>query len=242
MSVLHRNLEQFFDLTDGEHDHLDELLKRRDLRFPPWRTVLAQGRHHDTAFVVASGWLIEHWTLRDGARQILSIRLAGDLIGVDGLAYRKSIFATTTLTDVELIPMPIDAFERLQCNAPRLGTPLLVMTLRTEALLREWEVNLGRRSASTRLAHLLLELRERQKTRGLADGACRPLPLTQQELGDALGITSEHINRMMRRLREQGIAHVDDRGLVVTDEKALRDQAAFDDAYLGRLAASQSTS
>lgn len=232
MTALHRSLGEILDLSDEEKDHLERLQERRADRLPARRTVLRQGARHDTAYVVASGWLAEHRTLRDGGRQILNIRLAGDLVGIDGLAYSRSIFATSTLTEAELAPVTLDAFQELQRAAPRLGSVILVRTLRTEALLREWEVNLGRRPGPKRFAHLLLELCRRQEMRGLAEGPRMPLPLTQQELGDCLGVTTEHVNRMVRRLREDGIARIEDGTLTVCDEEALRRAADFDDAYL----------
>lgn len=232
MTALHHSLGEVLDLSEDESDHLDRLQERRVERFPARRTVLRQGARHDTAYVVLSGWLAEHRTLRDGGRQILNIRLAGDLVGVDGLAYARSIFATSTLTEAELAPVSLEAFERLQRDAPRLGSVILVRTLRTEALLREWEVNLGRRPGPRRFAHLLLELCRRQQMRGLAEGPRMPLPLTQAELGDCLGVTTEHVNRMMRTLREDGIARMEDGHLVVLDEDALRERAAFDQTYL----------
>ena len=232
MSPLKRSLSEILDLTGEEHGHLDRLGEVETERLPKRRTVLRQGARHDTAYVVASGWLAEHRTLRDGSRQILNIRLAGDLIGVDGLAYSRAIFATSTLTEARLAPVSLEAFERLQRDAPRVGAVILVRTLRSEALLREWEVNLGRRPGPKRFAHLLLELCRRLELRGLADGSRTPLPLTQGELADCLGVTTEHVNRMLRQLREDGVARMEDGHLVVEDEDALRRQAAFDQGYL----------
>ena len=233
MSALHRRLGRALDLTDVERGHLDRLQARAAETVPARRTVLRQGARHETAYLVTSGWLAEHRTLRDGGRQILNIRLEGDLVGVDGLAYAKAIFATSTLTEAELVPVSLDAFERLQREAPRLGAVLLLRTLRTEALLREWEVNLGRRAGPKRFAHLLLELCERQHSRGGGRLPRIPLPLTQQELADCLGVTAEHVNRMVRRLREAGVARMEDGHLVVEDEDALRAEAAFDPTYIG---------
>ena len=232
MTALARSLGEVLELTEEEERQLDRLQERRAERLPARRMVLRQGARHDIAYVVASGWLAEHRTLRDGRRQILNIRLAGDLVGVDGLAYSKSIFATSTLTEAEVAPVSLEAFERLLRDAPRLGSVILVRTLRTEALLREWEVNLGRRPGPKRFAHLLLELCRRQEMRGLAEGPRMSLPLTQQELGDCLGVTTEHVNRMVRRLREDGIAHIEDGTVTVGDEEALHRAADFNDAYL----------
>ena len=233
MSALKTSLRAALDLTDDEEDHIDRLHARGPERLPARRTVTGQGARRCDAYVVASGWLAEHRTLRDGRRQILNIRLPGDVVGVDGLAFCRTLFATATLTECDLIPLPLEDLKELQIKAPRVGSVILLRTLRTEALLREWEVNLGRRGAPERLAHLLIELVRRIEFRGLAKAPEYDLPLTQGELSDCIGVTPEHLSRMMRSLREDGLAKLSNGTLTVMDEDGLTRRAGFEPRYVG---------
>lgn len=234
MSALRATLEAALDLSDGETDHLDRLHAHAARTVSARRTIVSQNARANDAFVIASGWLAEHRTLKDGRRQILNIRLPGDVAGVDGLTHCKALFATSTLTECELIPLPLDAFHGLMRDAPRIGTAILMRTLRTEALLREWEVNLGRRGAPERLAHLLMELARRIEFRGLGEAPRYPMPLTQGEIADCLGVTPEHVSRMLRSLREDGVARIEGKALIVQDEDALTRAAGFEPRYIGQ--------
>jgi CRP-like cAMP-binding protein len=109
---------------------------------------------------------------------------------------------------------------------------MLWSTLVDEAVLRQWVVNVGRRDAHSRIAHILCELHARMSMVGLVDADRLALPLTQTDLADATGLTAVHINRTLQRLRKEGLIEVGSGMLKIMDVSALKEAGGFDDAYL----------
>jgi CRP-like cAMP-binding protein len=99
-------------------------------------------------------------------------------------------------------------------------------------MFREWIVNVGQRPAPARLAHVMVELRERLKVIGRADGNRFDMPLTQEQIGEALGITAVHANRVIKQLRQDGIVDLHRGRVTVLDEGKFQELADFDNRYL----------
>ena len=114
----------------------------------------------------------------------------------------------------------------------RIAAAVFIRALRTEAILREWEVNLGRRSGFERLSHVLLELHRRLRLNGAATDGAIEMPLTQEELADCLGMTTVYVNRLLGRMRREGLLVFDAQGLIIEDPEELRRAAGFDPGYL----------
>jgi CRP-like cAMP-binding protein len=100
------------------------------------------------------------------------------------------------------------------------------------AMFREWIVNVGQRPAPARLAHVMIELRERLRIIGRVDGASFEMPLTQEQISEALGVTAVHANRVIRQLREEGIVELQRGRVTVLDEPRFLELADFDRRYL----------
>lgn len=224
--------DSILDVTGQEYENLCSLEDGKIEHLAARKTIVRQGGTRELAYIVKMGWLVEQRILRDGRRQIQNFRLPGEIVGLDGLTYTKSLYSVAALTEAELIPLPLDRFETLHREAPRLATVILVQTLRTEVLLREWEVSLGRRHALERLIHLLLELHARLRIRGFGDEHSCEMPVTQQELADCLGLTTVYVNRLIKQLRQRGLAEIEGRTLILRDVEALRKAAGFDPSYL----------
>ena len=130
---------------------------------------------------------------------------------------------------------------RVQCTAikkladarPAIGRAIWRLALRDEATLREWFINISGRDAYARIAHLLCELSVRMANAGLVDKGSFYLPVTQIHMAEALGLTSVHINRMLRRLRLEGILTYRGQRLIIHDIERLKSAAGFDPRYLG---------
>ena len=123
----------------------------------------------------------------------------------------------------------IDAITR---STPALTRAFWRATLVDEAILRQWLVNGGRKEAYAAVAHLLCELHQRLQIVGLVEGDSFELPLTQQELADATGITNVHVNRVLRRLREDGLVERTRGMLRIRELSKLRRIAHFNPNYL----------
>jgi CRP-like cAMP-binding protein len=115
---------------------------------------------------------------------------------------------------------------------PNVGRAFWTDTLIDSSIFREWVVNVGRRDSRARVAHLLCELSLRMQAAGLADGHRYQLPMTQEQLADAVGLTSVHVNRVLKQLAEEGLISRDRRTIVIEDWRRMRRAGDFNDRYL----------
>ena len=200
--LLTRRLSAFAPLGDGDRALLAAL--------PPQRRQHAPGDDLDELGealrqprLVVSGWGCRMRTLPDGRRQIFSFLLPGDLVGIGARPNPLAVCRTTALTRMETAdarPL-LDVLSGINRQAPGVRAALLVCAAQEEACLLDQVVRLGRQTALERTAHLLLELRWRLSTAGLSGERRFPLPLTQEMLADALGLSVVHANRTLQALR-----------------------------------------
>jgi len=227
LGVLVRRLSALASLSDAEAGLLRELAA--DARYhPPGRSLYVAGVPSPPRMVVA-GWACWHRVLPGGARQIVSLRLPGDLlwpVPPPGLRPPCSVAALTELETVSAQPLA-EAMATADPAHPGLGRAGRLMAHLDEALLCDQVVRLGRQTAGRRFAHLMLELRERLARVDLAGDDRFAMPLTQDVLADALGLSVVHVNRTVQQLRHDGLLDV--RGGVVTllDPERLRDLAGW---------------
>src|SRR5215208_8462910 len=196
------------------------------------RDIIAQGRPYRSVFILCSGFVWRYKILPDGKRQLLSFGLPGDLIGFPAAFYENAVNATGSLTDVVVATVPFAALQDLFVKFPRVAVALYWMAAREAAIYGERIVDIGRRSAYERLAHLILELLTRLRAVGIAEERSYFLPLTQELIADVLGLSGPHVSRMLRLMREEGLVSIDGHRLTVTDLESLTVLAGFDGDYL----------
>jgi CRP-like cAMP-binding protein len=125
-----------------------------------------------------------------------------------------------------------ETLRKLHQRSPSVAEMFWRDTLIDAAMFREWIVNVGQRPAPARLAHVMIELRERLRVIGRLDGNSFEMPLTQEQIGEALGITGVHANRVIKQLRQEGIVELHRGRVTVLDERKFLDLADFDGRYL----------
>ena len=182
--------------------------------------------------MVVKGLLCSSKITSAGVRQITSFFLPGDLPDLHSLHMGTLDDALCALTPATVAFIPhaalLDATQRL----PSLNAPLWRHTLIDSAIYREWVVNLGARPALARLAHIFCELMLRMRAAGLARQDGYDLPLNQSELGEAAGLSTVHVNRVLRELRDAGLV-VFRRGMLqVLDWPRLQQAGDFDPGFL----------
>ena len=185
-------------------------------------------------FLVFSGWAIREKILPDGRRQIHGFVLPGDIFGLRSAFFAVADDTVQALTDCMVAKITGEQFMQIVREYPKLGGGIFWSVLREYAILSEHVVRIGRRSALERIAHLLLELQKRLELVGLAGAGDFYMPLTQEILGDSLGLSIVHVNRSIRRLREDGLIAVDPhtRWVYIEDPTGLSELAGFDPKYL----------
>jgi CRP-like cAMP-binding protein len=229
-------LASYVSLSDAEIACLTELHEPQR-KLGRHREVIVAGRRYDQIFILRSGVVSRYKVLPDGKRQILDLGLPGDLIGVPSCLFETAVNSVSALTDAVVAPVPFPKLFSVFARYPRLGTALFWSSACELAVDGEHLVNLGRRTAYERLAHLLLELLEllvRLRAAGLAEERSYVLPLTQELMADVLGLSVPHINRVIRNLREEGLATVDGQQVTVHDFAGLSALAGFEERYLAR--------
>jgi len=226
-----RSFERLFSLSAEEREHLDRITCAGE-EIEPRRKLIVEGKPCRSLHLLTSGWLVESKQLRDGTRQILNLRLPGDVVGIECLAYKNALHSTAALTPCTVTTLSFEQFQEIQRDFPRLAAALFLMTLLEGAILHEWEVNLGRRAAFPRVAHFLLELDRRLHLRGLGIGAAVPFPLTQQEIADCVGLTTPYVNRILQQMRAKGMIELENRLLTIREPALLAKAAGFKPDYI----------
>jgi CRP-like cAMP-binding protein len=232
---LTRKLAEIVPLSAEETNILNGLqLNSRTVK--RHRDVITEGRNYGSIFIVLEGIGIRYRILHDGRRQIINVVLPGDVIGLLGTFFENTLYSTKALTDMTLSTVPFPRLNGLfQTNAKLMAKMLCLFSCET-AIHTEHIVDLGRRSAHERIAHFFLELLYRLQAAGLAEERSYWIPLTQELIGDALGLSVPHVNRVLRRLREDNLVTIEDQRVTIKDIDALAELADFEPGYLRRFA------
>ena len=194
--------------------------------------IVREGRRCAAVFLLTEGIAIRYRILRDGQRQILSFVLPGDFVGVTSCRFDSALYSVKTLTDATIATMPLARLVALAETHPRVAAKLFWSFGCEAAILAEHLIAVGRRSATERIAHLLLELFSRLQRIGLADERSYRLPLTQEIISDALGLSIPYVNRVLQQLRQQGLVTIKDQCVVIENFEELAALADFEHAYL----------
>jgi CRP-like cAMP-binding protein len=201
-------------------------------RFPPDRELVRAGTAPPGLYVILSGFACRYVTLQSGQRQILSYLLPGDIFDVRACFAQKTDFFVQSLSEVRATTVPLPALMALTHRFPRLMRELWRLTAIEDAITRQWLLNVGRRTAIQRLAHLLCECFVRLRAAGGATGNTCSIPITQADIADALALTPVHVNRTLTRLRNAGLAELNRHQLTLLNAPALYAVAEFQPDYL----------
>lgn len=196
------------------------------------RYIVREGDRPFGATLIVAGLAYRHKVTLDGSRQILSVHIPGDFVDLEGTLLRVADHNVQALIPCEIAIVPRDAVIGLIEQHARLAHAMWVDTLIDGSIYREWIVNVGRRDAQAGMCHLLCEFSRRLEAAGMADAAGYELPMTQEQLADALGITPVHVNRVLRNLDREGLIIRDKRFVRVPNWEALRKVGGFNELYL----------
>lgn len=191
-----------------------------------------EGTAPESLFFVVDGWAARFKMLPNGFRQITSLLLPGDFCDTGVGVVARMDYSVTALTAARVAWVTQAALNDAVRGRPALARALRWSDVVDEAILRTWMVNIGRRDAYSRTAHLLCELHARLKRVGLTASGKIDFPLTQEQLADVLGLTSVHVNRTLQRLRAVGLVYLQNHILTVPDPPLLAATAGFDPMYL----------
>lgn len=230
LAVMVRKLETHTPL--GHDDRAALLALPHTLRTYENQTYLVRrGGDRSECVVLLAGFAFRWKQAAEGLRQIVSVYVPGDLINLDRLFLNivEEHIEALTITDVAMIPR--EAMLELARSHPAAGYALITSSMIEGLISREWMLNIGRRDARTRVAHLLCEFSVRLSS-GPAVEHGYDLPMTQEQLGDILGLTTVHVNRMVKSLEAEGLLIRKGRYITFPDWNTLCRLADFSPRYL----------
>ena len=226
-----RKLESIAKLSPQEKEAL-LALPMNVKEFGADQDIIREGERPAESCLLLEGFACRYKILPDGRRQIMSFHTPGDIPDLLSIQLRVMDHSLGTLVPSKLAFIPHEPLRELTRQYPGIAGAFWRDTLIDAAIFREWMVGLGRRSALQRIAHLLCEMAVRIAAVGLADKHVYDLPVTQAELGDALGLSTVHVNRVLQQLRGSGLFTFRGSTVTVCDWNGLKVAGEFDPTYL----------
>lgn len=196
------------------------------------RNLVTAGQPLHHSILLIDGLVSRFNDLKDGQRQITELHVPGDFVDLHGFLLKHLDHHIGALTPVRVAYVPHDRLKRISEEHPHLSRLLWLGTLIDSSIQRQRILSIGRRMAASRIGHLLCELLVRLEVVGLTEGNRFALPLTQTDLADATGLTSVHVNRMLRQLRDDGLVTMRGGMVQIHDLARLERVAEFDRTYL----------
>lgn len=221
-------------LTAEAEIALARAIRPRIIKAAAGQDILSPGNSSEHVRIILSGWLARYKMLEDGRRQVVSFILPGDTCDAFGHLLHNADHSIVTLTGVTYAELDRKRFDELIAIDQGLAEAFWCETMVALSSAREWVVNVGRRVALERVAHLLCEIVERLRCVDLLDGNSCAFPITQMDLADATGLSIVHLNRTLQELRGSGLIVLRDRTLKVLDPMMLQSVGMFQPQYLHR--------
>ena len=231
LSALLRRWSRHADLQAGDGDALLSLpFTRRTFNKDAY--IVREGQLATNCCLILHGFAYRQKLVRDGSRQIISFHIPSEFVDLQNGLLRIADHNVQSLNNSEVLLIPRSAILELADQRPAIRLAMWIDTLIDASIFREWVVNVGRRDARARIAHLLCELALRLERIGYGEESRFDFPVTQEQLADATGLTSVHTNRTLQSLRKDGLIELTARALTVLDWKRLREVGEFEELYL----------
>ena len=226
-----RTLNVREDLTESDMAAVFALPFTRR-KFEPGHYLVWDGDRPQYTCLLLDGYAIRHKEAGDGGRQIVSIHMTGDIVDLQNSLLGTADHNVQMLSAGEVALIPVENMRELAFQHPTVGMAMWYETLVEGSIFREWILNIGRRDARTRIAHLLCEFVVRFEAAGLGGSGSYELPITQEQLADAVALTSVHVNRTLMKLEEERLITRTKRIISIADWEKLARVADFDADYL----------
>lgn len=227
--VQHLGLRAALSDKDGEAIYaLPWTVRRLD----PASYIVREGDPPTRCGILVSGFAYRQKQTREGQRQILAIHIPGEPLDFQHLFLDVADHSVQMLTRGEVAFVPRQDIQTLALENAAIARAIMLNILVDGSIFREWVLNVGRRDARTRMSHLLCEFLVRMQAAGLATEEGYELPINQEQLADALGLTPVHVNRTLKALEADGVIERRRRTLAFPCLEKLRETADFNERYL----------
>jgi CRP-like cAMP-binding protein len=231
LAALARRWSRHVELTPKDRDALLTLPFTRKI-FSKDAYIVREGQQATDCCLLLRGFAFRQKLLSNGSRQIISIHIATEFVDLQNGLLQVADHSVQSLDRCEVAAIPRADILDLASRYPNLRTAMWIDTLIDASIFREWVVNVGRRDARARIAHLLCELALRLEKVGASRHDVVDLPITQEQLADCTGLTAVHTNRTLQSLRRDKLIQFSNGVLQVLDWEGLREAGDFDELYL----------
>lgn len=225
-----RKLELRDEITDAEKRALYACAADETV-FPAGTDLVREGDRPTQSMLVIEGFSTRYRDALDGSRQIMAIHVPGDFVDLHSLLLKEMDHSVGALSRCRVLRFPHARLVKLIEDHPHLGRLLWLMTLIDGSIHREW-LAAAARPAPEQIAHLICELFVRLAVSDLVNDYTFALPITQAELGEALGISAVHVNRTLQQLRAEDLFNWQNQEIQILDWEGLQRRALFDPRYL----------
>jgi len=196
-----------------------------------------EGDNPEYAFTLFSGWIKLYKSLGSGKKQVLRFALPGDFLGFQGSAQGSMLHSAQALDNCVVCAFPRDQVQDLFYQEPAIGNEMIMMNAQVMSVCQEYLLSTGVRNAQERIAFLMLELFNRLRLLGQfceeeVSESSAIIPLTQEDIADAVGMTQIHVNRMLQQMKEDNLLSCANGRLEILDYDALVKLANFDPKLL----------
>jgi CRP-like cAMP-binding protein len=230
-AILIRRLQSLFTLTDGERQAL-EALPMQIVALRENQDIVRMGDRPSRSCLILSGFTCTYKLTGDGKRQIHNFNIPGDIPDLQSLHLEVLDNSLGTITPCSVGFITHEALDKLCERHYRIAKAFWRENLIEGAIFREWMTSIGQREAYPRIAHLLCEMLVRLRAVGLVNGYSCNWPITQAEIGDALGITTVHVNRVLQEMRANSLIELKGNRLNIPDWDRLKEAGDFEPTYL----------
>ena len=207
-------------------------LPTRERTFATYRDIVREGDRTTHSCFIQSGLVSRYKTLRNGARAIVSFHIRGDMVDLQSSLLMIADHGIRTHVPTTIVEYAHGDVLRIAAAYPEIARAFWFDTLIDASVFREWQLNVGRRTARERVAHLLLEMAWRMREAGLIDGDTMVLPISQADLADAVGISPVHINRTLQALRAEGLIRTYGKTVVIEKWDEMAEMSDFTPVYM----------
>lgn len=229
-SPLEARLSHHLNLTFSEREALRGL-ERRERSYDAGEVIIREGDATGCLYIVASGWLHGSVMMKDGDRQILRFYFVGDITTTFSIAWGRSAATLQAVSRSTLFEISKEAFGSLFKRHPLLGALMFAISSSEQVAMADRLTSVSKTNGFTRIATLLLDIRSRLRAVDGSQGSSFELPLTQKDLGDAVGLTKTHVNRSLKALEASGLVERDGRLIRITDTAKLAELVQFQDRH-----------
>lgn len=223
-------LNRYLELTPTEMKAIAQL-ERDPREYPSGSTLCQEGDDVSELMIVHHGWALSETRLTNGKRQILRFHFSGDLIGAAGIAFRDAACSIVAATEMVVCRFPRRALGETFIEHPRLAALFFSMSQMESIDLADRLRALGRSEGKARLANLFLSIAARMRAVSGEHNPVVRIPLTQSDLGDAVGLTQVHVNRLIRQMTEEKLITRNRSTVTLIDEPRLIELARFVDRF-----------